>query len=67
MSNYFIREIFERLEPFERGYACYKWGSDDSYPGIPDENNPFEQDSEEYKLYQAGRHQAMLDEIDGVE
>lgn len=48
------KKEFERLSPYARGYAVYTAGWRPDQPNIPDETNPYPEDSEDYKDWNDG-------------
>jgi len=49
---------FNKMTPFQKGYAVYLFGANDDYPAVPAVFVPTLIEKEQY---QAGQQQAMLD------
>jgi hypothetical protein len=61
------KEEFEGLSPRDRGYVVYMCGAREDEPNVPAEGCIYPKDSEDYKEYLAGQHEALLEVIDGEE
>lgn len=58
---------FEKLNPFQRGYAAYMFGSRDDEPFVPDEDCPYPDGSTERLRWMEGQSLGVLHAIDSEE
>lgn len=54
------KEEFENLSPKDRGFAVYMMGAREDQPNIPDEDNPYPENSQEYEEWEKGNWQGYL-------
>lgn len=54
------KEEFELLDPKSRGYIVYLKGAREDEPNVPDEDNPYPEDTEKHKWWNEGQDDAMI-------
>jgi len=58
------KEEFEELSPKNRGYAVYMAGNRDDQPNVPNENCPYDMETEDFNAWNRGQWIAMLEAQD---
>lgn len=61
------KDHFESLSPFMRGWAVYMAGSRRDQPNIPNETNPYPEDTSDHNEWNRGQQRAVIECIDSEE